>query len=260
MSQAFLFYSNVSLMVKPMKNNIIRIGIPIINGTNLYPMVKGDHTKISPIKTIIKDGVEIWNISFTTLDCTYIETVRHISSQGPFPLDVFSKRKAYDIYRAIIVQLKVSDSEEISLSDLDPYLDKVKKGDALIVNANNYTDRWLEKCEGIINIEDYNLNSPYFSTSAMQGIIDAGVAILAGNFPSFSNPKTKEGFGIDMIAEFYKDQNNMILAPLINLDKIEDTEAILQINPITIKDCCGIPCCPIVYQGKLKSAFMEGVL
>ncbi|MGB9595428.1 MAG: cyclase family protein [Candidatus Poribacteria bacterium] len=243
-----------------MKSDIIKIGIPIINGTNLYPMVKNEYTKISPIKTIAKDGVEIWDISFTTLDCTYIETVRHISSQGPFPLDVFSKRKSYDIYRAVVVQLKTNDGDEISLSDLDPYLNKVNKGDALIVNANNYTDRWLDKCKGIINIDGYNLNSPYFSTSAMQGIIDAGVSILAGNFPSFSNPKTEEGFGIDMIAEFYKNQNNMILAPLINLDRIEDIKVILQINPILINNCCGIPCCPIVYQGKLKSLFIEEIL
>ncbi len=247
-------------LVKIMKNNIIRIGIPITNGTNLYPMVKFDHTKISPIKTIVKDGVEIWNISFTTLDCTYVETVRHISSQGPFPLDVFSKRKSYDIYRAIVVQLRVNDGDEISLFDLEPYLNKVREGDALIVNANNYTDKWLDRCKGIINIDDYNLNSPYFSISAMNGIIEAGVSILAGNFPSFSNPKTEEGFGIDMIAEFYKNQDNMILAPLINLDKIEDVEVILQINPIMIKNCCGIPCCPIVYQGRLGSAFMEGAL
>lgn len=243
-----------------MRNEIIRLGIPIVNGTNLYPMVKNKHTEIIPIKTINKDGVEIWNISFTTLDCTYIETVRHISSQGPFPLEVFSKRKSYDIYRAIVVQLKVNDGQEISLSDLDLYLNKVNKGDALIVNANNYTDKWLDKCKGIIDTDGYNLNSPYFSTSAMQGIIDSGVSILAGNFPSFSNPKTEEGFGIDMIAEFYKNQDNMILAPLINLDKIEDVEVILQINPVLIDNCCGIPCCPVVYQGELKSAFMEGIL
>jgi kynurenine formamidase len=240
-----------------MKNNIVRIGMPIVDKTNLYPMVKGDHTEINPIKTIAKDGVEIWNISFSTLDCTYIETVRHISSEGPFPLDVFSRRKAYDLYRAIVVQLNVNDGEEIKRSDLDPYLAKMNKGDALIVNANNYTDRWLEKCNGVIDIDDYNLNSPYFSTEAMRGIIDAGTSILAGNFPSFSNPKTKEGFGIDMIAEFYKDDNNMILAPLVDLYKIEDTEVILQINPVMIVNCCGIPCCPNIYQGELKSAFMN---
>lgn len=238
-----------------MKNSIVRIGLPISHGTNLYPMVKDIPTNITPIKTIAKDGVEIWNVSFTTLDCTYIETVRHISSEGPFPLEVFSKRKAYDLYRAIIVHLEVD--KEIRLSDLEPYLSKMKKGDALIVDANSYTDKWLEKCRGVVTVNGYNLGSPYFSTEAMQGIIDAGTSILAGNFPSFSNPQTKEGFGIDMIAEFYKDQNNMILAPLVDLSKIEDTEVVLQINPVMIKNCCGIPCCPVIYQGELKSAFMK---
>ena len=240
-----------------MKDSIVRIGMPINDGSNLYPMVKPESTSISPIKTIARDGVEIWNVSFTTLDCTYIETIRHISSEGPFPLEVFAKRKSYDLYRAIVVHLEVDEGEEIKLSDLKSYLNKLKKGDALIVNANSYTDKWLEKCNGVINVHDYNLGSPYFSTEAMQGIIDAGTSILAGNFPSFSNPQTKEGFGIDMIAEFYKDQDNMILAPLVDLYKIEDTEVVLQINPVMIKNCGGIPCCPVVYQGELKSAFMK---
>jgi kynurenine formamidase len=235
-----------------MKNSMVKIGIPINDGTNLYPMVKAKNTIISPIKTIAIDGVEIWNISFTTLDCTYIETVRHISSKGPFPPEVL-----HDIYRAIVVHLKVGEGEEITLSDLEPYLSRIEKGDALIVDANGYTEKWLEKCNGIIDVNEYNLGSPYFGTSAMQGIIDAETSILAGNFPSFSNPKTKEGFGIDMIAEFYKNWDNMILAPLINLDQIEDTEVVLQINPLVINNCCGLPCCPIVYQGELKKAFMK---
>lgn len=238
-------------------NNIIRIGLPIVNGTNLYPMVKPNSTEIKPVKTIEKDGFEIWNISFTTLDCSYIETVRHISNNGPFPLDVFAKRPSYDIYRAIVAHVDVDDGEEISLSDIKPYLSNVKKGDALIVDAKSYTDRWLSKCHNIINVDDYNLNSPFFSNESMRGIIDAGVSILAGNFPSFSNPRTEAGFGIDMISEFYKNQDNMILAPLVNLSKIYEEEVILQVNPIEIENCCGLICCPIVYQGNLKSAFLS---
>ncbi len=240
-----------------MKNQIIRIGIPINDGTNLYPMVKGESTNISPIKTIPKDGVEIWNISFTSLDCTYVETVRHVSSEGPFPPDVFAKRSAGDLYRAIVAHLDVEAGEAIQLSDLEPYLSKMSKGDALIVDANGYTEKWLDKCNGIIDVNEYNLGSPYFSNEAMQGIIDAGTSILAGNFPSFSNPKTEEGFGVDMIAEFYKNRDNMILAPLSNLKKIDDTEVVLQINPLVINNCCGLPCCPIAYQGELKQVFMK---
>lgn len=231
--------------------------MPIVNGTNLYPMVKELSTRISPVKTIKKDGVEIWDISFTSLDCTYVETVRHIASDGPFPLDVFAGRLAYDVYKAIVIHLDVEAGKEISLSSLEPYLDKVQKGDALIVNANNYTDKWLAKTHGVINVNEYNLKSPYFSTQAMQGIIDAGTTILAGNFPSFSNPNTEEGFGIDMIAEFYRTKENMILAPLVNLDKVKDTEVILQINPMSIENCCGVPCSPVVYQGNLKAHFLK---
>ena len=244
-------------MSKREENDIIRIGLPIINGANLYPMVKAQKTDVRRIKTIQENGVEIWNISFTSLDCTYIETVRHISSKGPLPLEVFAERPAYDVYRAIVVHLELGYGQEISLSDLEKYLTEMRKGDALIVDVNGYTDRWLAKSGGVIDASDYNLGSPYFSNQAMRGIIDAGTAILAGNFPSFSNPKTEDGFGIDMISEFYKTEGNMILAPLVDLGKIDDIEVALQINPVRIEGCCGPTCAPVIYQGELKTGFLK---
>lgn len=239
------------------RNEIVRIGLPIANGTNLYPMLKPQSTEIKPLKTIQRDGVEIWNVSFTSLDCTYVESVRHIASHGLLPLEIMADRPGYDLYRAIVVHLDVDDEEGIPLSALEDYLAEMRKGDALIVDANGYTDRWLEKCRGVINVDDYNLRSPYFSTEAMRGIIDAGTGILAGNFPSFSNPDTEEGFSVNMIAEFYKTVENMILAPLVNLSKIDETEVVLQINPVEIEGCCGLICIPAVYQGKLKEHFLD---
>jgi kynurenine formamidase len=239
------------------KNDIVRVGMPLVNGANLYPMVKTQSTEIRPIKTIQKDGVEVWNISFTSLDCTYVENVRHIASERLLPLEVFAERPTYDIYRAVVAHVEVQEAEEITLSALEAYLTEIRKGDALIVDAQSYTDRWLAKSCGVIHVSDYNLKSPYFSTQAMREIIDAGTAVLAGNFPSFSNPDTEEGFGIDMIAEFFKTETNMILAPLVNLDKIEETGVVLQINPVPIEGCCSLPCSPVVYQGELKVYFLD---
>ncbi|MBD3182899.1 hypothetical protein GF312_11450 [Candidatus Poribacteria bacterium] len=242
------------------EKEIIRIGLPIRHETNLYPMVKPQKTCIETIKTVKGDGVEIWNMHLTSLDCTYIETRRHISTHGPLPMEIFSDRPEGDLYKGIVVHLDIEPGGEISPADLGKYLDTVKPGDALVVDAGEYTDKWLEDTDGIIDTDDYNLNSPYFSPQAMQDIIDAEVAVLAGNFPSFSNPRTHEGFGIDMIAEFYKTEHNMILAPLVNLGEIQETEIVLQINPLDIEGCCGIPCNPSVYQGKLKSAFLDFIV
>lgn len=241
-----------------MKNSrITRIGLPIINGTNLYPMVKNHSTEIASVKNVKEDGFEVWNISFTSLDCTYIETVRHISTEGPLPMEIFAERPSDDLYRAIMVHLDTEPGGSISLSDLEPYLAKMRQGDALIVNANGYTEKCLAKEDMAIRSSEYNIKSPYFSDEAMRGIIDAGTAILAGNFPSFSKPNTEEGFGIDMIAEFYKEETNMILAPLVNMDKITETEVVLQINPIEIEGCCGLICNPAIFEGELKEHLLN---
>jgi len=239
------------------ESDVVRVGMPLVHGTNLYPMVKPQGTEIRGIKTAQKDGVEVSSITFTNLDCTYVETVRHISSDGPLPLEVFAKRPARDLYRAVVVHVDVEEGGEITLSDLEKSLREVRKCDALLVDANSYTDKWLTRSRGVIDVREYNLGSPYFSTEAMRGIISQGVAILGGNFPSFSNPKTKEGFGVDMIAEFYKTKENMILAPLLNLKKVHDLVVALQVNPIEIPGWCGLPCSPVVYQGDLKRLFLE---
>ncbi|MBS7649170.1 MAG: hypothetical protein QXO32_05970 [Candidatus Bathyarchaeia archaeon] len=238
-------------------DEIIRIGLPLTHGSNLYPMVKPQSTTVTSLKTVPEDGVEVWSITFTSLDCTYVETVRHISSKGPLPMEVFRRRPAGDIYRGIVVHVDVDEGDEISRADLEEHLKLVREGDALIVDAKGYTDRWWMKKRGVIDAQDYNLKSPYFSDQAMRGIIEAGTAVLCGNFPSFSNPKTEKGFGIDMIAEFYKKEGNMILAPLLNLPKIKETEVVLQINPIDIPGCCSLLSCPIVYQGMLKQRLLK---
>jgi hypothetical protein len=49
----------------------------------------------------------------------------------------------------------------------------------------------------------------------------------------------------------------MILAPLTDLDKIEETKVVLQINPLEIEGCCGLVCNPVVYQGELKASFLK---
>jgi len=222
-------------------------------------MVKSESTNVRQLKTIQSDGVEVWSITFTGLDCTYVETVRHISCEGPLPSEVFAKRPAHDIYRAVIAHVDVEEGGEISLADLKDSLRKIMRGDALIVDANSYTDKWLAKTGGVIDVREYNLESPYFSGQAMRGIIDAGTEVLGGNFPSFSNPKTKEGFGIDLIGEFYRKEDNLILAPLINLKGIDDRLVALQISPIEIAGLCALPCNPVVYHGDLREPFLEYV-
>jgi len=236
---------------------VVRVGIPLVHGTNLYPMVKSQSTEIKQLKTIQTDGVEVWSITFTDLDFTYVETVRHISSHGPLPSEVFARRPAHDIYRAVIAHVDVGRGEEISLSDLKESLGEVRRGDALIVHANSYTDKWLAKSHGIIDVNDFNLESPYFSGQAMKAIIDAGTVMLGGDFPSFSNPRTEKGFGIEMISEFYGREGNMILAPMITLREIRQTVVALQVNPLEIAGVCALPCNPTVYQGQLGQAFLE---
>ncbi len=243
--------------MREIDENIIRIGVPLINGTNFYPMVKPQRTEVKTLKSVEREGVEVWGITFTNLDCTYVETRRHIFSEGPLPMDVFAQRPARDLYRGIVAHVDVDNGEEITLSDLEESIRQVRKGDALIVDANGYTDKWFTKTKGKIDTQEYNLGSPYFSNQAMKAIIDAETAILASNIPSFSNPKTEEGFGIDMIAEFYKTEENMIIAPLLNLPKIRETEVVLQVNPIEIPGCCGLPSTPIIYQGELKKHLLK---
>jgi hypothetical protein len=183
-------------------------------------------------------------VSYTSLDVSYVETYRHIADQGPFPLEALKDRGG-DAWRAVVAHVEVAPAAQIQPKDLASALRRARPGDAIIVDAAQYTDRCLQRGNGVIDFNDYNLQSPFFSAEAMRAMIDAGVTMIAGNFPSFSDPEG--GTGVAMLKLFWGAPGNLIAAPLLRLGEVAADVTTLRLNPLPITYAAsGHPICPTV--------------
>ena len=252
----------------------IDIGFPLIVGTDLYPMEKlgacrsEDGTArgtVVPlqecafeggelIRTVAANGYEAWRffarhtslgkVSLTSLDVTYLESYKHIVEEAPLPADILRERGS-DKYRAVVCHVDVPPAGRIQPADLQAALENAQPGDALLVDAGSYTDRCLKAGGGVIDNDDYNVQSPFFADDSMRAIMDAGIDLLAGNFPSYSDPEG--GTGIAMLKLFWQSPGRLIMAPLLNLGDIKDNVVKLKVNPWPV-ECrtCGLPSTPVV--------------
>ncbi len=258
-----------------MSPRTLDISFPLIIGTDLYPMEKlggcrsqdgrarrGQSIDLAEarivqgelIADLARRGFEAWRFdvvhphwgraSFTSLDVTYLESYRHIAAKGPLPRQVLDRRGG-DSYRAVVVHVDMRPGEQILPQHLAAALKQARAGDALIVDAAEYTDRCLEQGGGVIDFSDYNVRSPFFHADAMKAIIDTGVSLIAGNFPSYSNPQG--GTGVSMLKLYWQTPANLILAPLLRLGQIEADVVTLRVNPMSADyPSCALPAVPTV--------------
>jgi len=230
---------------------VVRVGLELTDGMNFYPAV----TPQVKIENVEHKGILYHRFLFTSLHGTYVETRRHVKSvfgdNGTWAADGFRARgQAYDLFRAVVVHVKVKPGEAVDVSQIEKGLKLLREGDAFIVDFNNYTPDHLSFDER------YNLNAPYFTAEAMAAINKRKPLLLGGNTPSFSNPREDERkpcgkeFGIKQIIQFFSlSPNNMVLAPLTNLREVRETVVALKVNPLPIQETCGVPCSPEIYQG-----------
>ena len=81
--------------------------------------------------------------------------------------------------------------------------------------------------------------------------------MLGGGNPSFSCVNDGESHNTDMLKLFYTKDENMILAPLVNLDKVRQDKVVLKLCPEHLIGVCPLNVHPVIFQGKLGEAHMK---
>jgi kynurenine formamidase len=118
----------------------------------------------------------------------------------------------------------------ITLSDLRPYGDKVRDGDAFLVGTG-WDKEW--------NSPRYLAESPHFTLDAVLWLRDLGVTLLGGDIPYFNDPRGSE---VNVITEFYQRPANMIVAPLVNVTRLSRSRVRLLTLPLKLKGQSVAPC------------------
>lgn len=173
-----------------------------------------------------------FSITVGSVSGTYLETAAHRLANQSALIDISPEKMVTD---AFILKLKMKEPCEAICSDELVCLDvSIEKNKALIISTG--WDRMWER-------PDFVEKSPYLTKEAMEWLLDKEPSIIGADIPCFDNSKNPEGL-VNLLFE----KGVLILAPLVNLERIEKTKVQLIALPPKINKVCACPCRAIIIE------------
>ena len=188
---------------------------------------------IEEISTMAADNESNFKITVASISGTYLETGAHRLPNQPALIDIPVERLVTEV---VIFKLKdKGPCEGVTLDEILISLDvSIGRGSALLIRTG--WDRMWDS-------PDFVEKSPYITKQAMEWMLDKNPSIVGGDFPCFDNSQKSEGL-VNMLFE----RGALILAPVVNLDKVEKNKASLIALTPKIDKVCGCPCRAIVIE------------
>ena len=188
---------------------------------------------IEEISTMAVDNESNFKITTSSITGTYLETSAHRLPDQPALIDIPIERLVTEV---IIFQLPDKGPREaVTLDDLLVSVDiSVSRNCALLIRTG--WDRMWDS-------PDFVEKSPYITKEAMEWLLNKKPSILGCDFPCFDNSEKPEGL-VNMLFK----TGAMILAPVVNLDKVEKSQASLIALSPKIDKVCAAPCRAIIIE------------
>lgn len=166
---------------------------------------------------------------------TYLETPAHFfGNDNCYLLSEVPAEKLYQMpCRVLMVTLPESPGQSrpaVTSAMLEEAAGQqdIPKGCALLVGTG-WGVHWRR--------EDYLEKSPYFTYDAMHWLIEKKPFLLGSDFPRWENLERPQNF----FSEFYR-ANILMLAPLINLEKLKSSNVLLTALPLKVPGTSCAPC------------------
>ena len=193
------------------------------------------YTRTRPIFTLEQHGVESHEIVLSTLSGTYFETGRHVRPDAitvdQVPVETF-------IGPAVVVDVGVKEpAAPIERSEVERYAGRIRPGDAVIVRTH-WDRMW--------NTDAYFARSPFFTREAFEWLLEQEIRLLAADIPSYDNQASPQG----LIRRLFATGSTFLLAPLVNLARIEQERVTLFAFPLKVKGVSGAPARVLVSAGR----------
>ena len=164
---------------------------------------------------------------------TYLETAAHMYPERIKITDLPLERFFTD---AVVLKLPLGSRGAITADGLRQALlntgETIHGGDSLLV-ATGWDELWNEP--------NYLADAPYFTTAAIDLILDWDVGILGSDSCNWDNGQ--QGF----FPKFFQSET-LLLAPLINLMLITQPRVHLITLPLKLEGVCAAPCRVIVEE------------
>jgi kynurenine formamidase len=193
---------------------------------NIIPQVE-----VETIATVKENDFFASRIVVSTISGTYVEAGSHILEDGK-TLDEYDVNSF--IRPARIIKLPEQKAKAlVDDSILKKNAPEIKKGDALIIDTG-WGKMW--------NKPGYVLQCPNMLRSALEWVLNRDISIFGIDVPcieaSWSEDDEKAKGGL--LGELFK-QGVLLVAPLINIDKIKADSGQLVCLPLSVRGTSGAP-------------------
>ncbi|NLJ40200.1 MAG: hypothetical protein GX352_01100 [Clostridiales bacterium] len=217
---------------------IVDLSGPIVSGLWGYYSLPGledivPQTKIEHIAYIEKEGFFSSMLHMSTLTGSYVEGGSHILKDGKnvndYSVEDFIKpAKVLHVKgvgpKGLVTTEKLEEAAKGIIID---------KKDALLIDTG-YGVYWDK--------ENYVIDGPNYTPSALEWIIEKDPSIFGVDVPCIEgqwSEGAEEGKG-DLLAKLFNN-DTLLVAPLVNLDKIKSSSGTVFCLPINVKGISGAP-------------------
>ena len=169
---------------------------------------------------------------------TYLETPAHLLGEQSYPLDQVPVHKLVNLPARVLQLTGFSSSAGQSSAERLPVtaasLEAALNGDELppqsaLLIATGWGRHWMES--------NYLSASPYFTTDAMEWIVDRRPFLLGADLPRWEHLEKPQN-----IFPLFYGANILMLAPLVRLDELPAGWVRLTALPLAVTGSCCVPC------------------
>ncbi len=197
---------------------------------------------VDTISTVKEHGFSSSRIVVATISGTYLEAGSHILEHGR-NLDSYSVEEFIKPVKII----KLPEQPAKGLIDdkmLETHAPKIDRGDALIIDTG-WGRMW--------NKPGYVLQCPNMLRSALQWVLQKGISIFGIDVPcieaSWSEEDEVEKGGL--LSEMFR-QGVLLVAPLVNLKRIEADRGTVFCMPLAVRGTSGAPARVLFMEGDFE--------
>jgi kynurenine formamidase len=188
---------------------------------------------VERVADVPTDGFDAHEIGFNTLSGTYTETAAHMIEGSP-TLDMIGIDQL--IRPAKVMRLgDLGPRSLVTLDQLEAAAVELDEGDALIIDTG-WGSRWDQP--------GYVLDAPAFSVTTLEWFLAQPFSILAVDTPvmecQWCAAEGRPADGGELLKPLYE-RGMLLLAPVVNLDRISVDHGTLMTLPLSIEGVCSAP-------------------
>jgi arylformamidase len=211
---------------------------PLFNGMWSYNALRSakpalPEFQLDVVTTVAADGAEILHYNMSSLSGTYLETGAHLIEGAPTLSDL--PCSAFILPAVICHVPRKGPRQLIRRAELEANCPPVRQGDALLIECG-WSAQW--------HTPTFVTQGPNFHPDCLPWLMSQPLALLACDVPSMQSPWAAAGSpedGRGMLLKLFS-KGILLLAPIVNLDKVEAQRGELIALPLHARGASGSPC------------------